>query len=287
MNVYSDIGLTILIDQVATPIKTDGLGNAPTLYTNPAIIDYTVSGAGVRVPNGPYIVNVGGISIGTYTIATLPVAVATNALAAVTDGNGINCTVGGGTTRQLCQWNGSSWILISGSSGGGSTPAGPTGTLQCTNGTILTACGVVDDTTNLNVSRDLITKGPNPWIDIRSAPYGAKFNGSVATTCTMTRRRLSLTGKELPASELARRWRYRRQEHLLLSLQTLLICWALVMSSPTPLEPLPPLIPSGQCRSTGRLLRPARLPRSVHSNRHWDSKHFPSLTGPEQITWSP
>jgi len=81
---------------------------------------------------------------------------------------------------------GAVWNLISNSgSGGGATPAGPTGTLQCTNGSILTACGAVDDGTNFTLSRDFIAQGPNPLgIDVRTK--GAKFNGSAATTGTMT-----------------------------------------------------------------------------------------------------
>jgi hypothetical protein len=54
-----------------------------------------------------------------YTVAALP---ASHPLSIVTNGaSGTDCTVGGGSTRVLCAWNGSAWASIGGGAGGGGT----------------------------------------------------------------------------------------------------------------------------------------------------------------------
>jgi hypothetical protein len=58
-----------------------------------------------------------GSGISTYTVAGLPGSPATNTVAVVSDGSGASCTVGGGSTRVLCQYNGSAWVAISGGGG--------------------------------------------------------------------------------------------------------------------------------------------------------------------------
>ena len=53
-SVYADLPLTQLINQSTTPLKTDGLGNAPIFYIAPGNYAYTVSGAGITTPQGPF-----------------------------------------------------------------------------------------------------------------------------------------------------------------------------------------------------------------------------------------
>jgi hypothetical protein len=68
----------------------------------------------------------GGTSINTYTVATLPVSPAVNTIAIVSDGNGITCSTGGGTTIVLCQFDGTVWNAL----GVLPSPVGPAGVPQ-------------------------------------------------------------------------------------------------------------------------------------------------------------
>jgi hypothetical protein len=61
-NVFSDIALTVPINQVTNPITTDGLGNVPLVFIAPGIYDYTVSGAGITAPQGPYVFGISCIA---------------------------------------------------------------------------------------------------------------------------------------------------------------------------------------------------------------------------------
>lgn len=63
----------------------------------------------------------GGTSISSYTVATLPPSPTPGTLAIVTDGNGPSCTIGGSSTRNLCQFTGFQWVIVSG--GTGSAPS--------------------------------------------------------------------------------------------------------------------------------------------------------------------
>lgn len=64
-----------------------------------------------------------------YTVATLPAVHPTYQIVWVTDGaSATDCTVGLGTTKVLCYWNGSAWTAIS-SGGGGAGTVTNTGTL--------------------------------------------------------------------------------------------------------------------------------------------------------------
>ena len=63
------------------------------------------------------------------------------------------------------------WIQKSVGSAGGRSPAGNKGNVQLKNGPVFGAGGENDDTT-FKVSRDQQSKGPNPYIDIRS--FGAR-----------------------------------------------------------------------------------------------------------------
>lgn len=66
---FSDAALTQAINQTTNPLKTDGLGNAPTFYAAPGQYDYTLSGAGITTPSGPYVVVVSCIP-GVTCVAT-------------------------------------------------------------------------------------------------------------------------------------------------------------------------------------------------------------------------
>jgi hypothetical protein len=96
------------------------------------------------------------------------------------------------TTANACnyltwKYNGTNWTLISTSgSGAGVVPAGNNGDVQIKSGSSLAASGANDNGTSLNVSRNLSTKGPNPFIDVTM--FGARataFNAMPATTCTI------------------------------------------------------------------------------------------------------
>lgn len=113
INLFSDPALSV---PMTNPTKSDSLGNWG-FWALPNNYVYTVTGAGV-VSSGPFIISVpcnlnSSCSGTTSTFAGLPVSPVTNALAIVTDGNGNNCLGGGGTVRELCQWTGTAWVLIS------------------------------------------------------------------------------------------------------------------------------------------------------------------------------
>src|SRR5256885_15064641 len=86
-----------------------------TIVLCTSFLAYSQSGVGGGQSN----VGGGGGGIGTFTVATLPTNPSTNTVAIVTDGNGSSCTSGGGSTRVLCQYNGTIWVVISGGGGGG------------------------------------------------------------------------------------------------------------------------------------------------------------------------
>lgn len=79
--------------------------------------------------------------------------------------------------------------------GGGGAPAGVQGDVQIKGaGSNFAAGGENDDGTNLKVSRDLHTKGPNPWVDITM--FGARatpFNSMPQTTATTTATSATIT----------------------------------------------------------------------------------------------
>lgn len=124
INLFSDPGLSI---PMTNPTKSDSLGNWG-FWALPNNYVYTVTGVGITA-NGPFTISVpcnlnSSCSGTTSTFAGLPVSPVTNALAIVTDGTGLNCNGGGGAIRELCQWNGTIWVLISG--GGGNNLSGMT-----------------------------------------------------------------------------------------------------------------------------------------------------------------
>lgn len=61
-SVFSDIGLTVPINQVTNPITTDGLGNVPLVFVAPGTYAATLSGAGITSPQGPYTFSVSCIA---------------------------------------------------------------------------------------------------------------------------------------------------------------------------------------------------------------------------------
>ncbi len=64
-------------------------------------------------------------AIPRVTNATKPAAPTVNTVIVVTDAlNGSTCIVGGGTSQNTCQWNGSAWVVIGGGTGGGSGSPG-------------------------------------------------------------------------------------------------------------------------------------------------------------------
>src|SRR5271166_2212589 len=103
---------------------TDGIGNY-AFYAQPGIYNVQYYGSAITTTVRPIAVASGTTAVTTSTFAGLPSAPATNALAIITDGTGLNCNSGGGATRELCQWNGSAWILISGGGGGSLTGMTP------------------------------------------------------------------------------------------------------------------------------------------------------------------
>lgn len=66
---YSDTTNSNPINQGATPLKTDSLGNAPVFYAAPGQYSFTVTGPGVGTPQGPYQITVSCIP-GTTCVAT-------------------------------------------------------------------------------------------------------------------------------------------------------------------------------------------------------------------------
>src|SRR5271166_3672730 len=105
-------------------LLTDGIGNY-AFYAQPGIYNVQYYGSAITTTVRPIAVASGTTAVTTSTFAGLPPAPATNALAIITDGTGLNCNSGGGATRELCQWNGSAWILISGGGGGSLTGMTP------------------------------------------------------------------------------------------------------------------------------------------------------------------
>ena len=75
--------------------------------------------------------------ISNYTVATLPAAPQSGAVAVVTDASAANpCTVGGGTGQATCRYNGSSWVLLGGNPAL-RTPSGNTTTVLTASGTLV------------------------------------------------------------------------------------------------------------------------------------------------------
>jgi hypothetical protein len=115
----------------------------------------------------------------SYTVATLPGSPVVNQIATVTDGSGFSCTIGGGSTRTLCQWTGSLWAILGG--GGGGAPGGVSLDSQCNlSGTFANCTGLL-----VNQKGDQVFYGPNPGVDIRA--FGARaFNPGSVPTATAT-----------------------------------------------------------------------------------------------------
>jgi len=100
-------------------------GSAVAVVNGPSTIDLSalLSGVAKALPIGP---NPGftstALANGPYKVAKLPVGQAAGTLANVSDGtNASDCAVGGGSSLNLCQWNGSTWAPYSASSSSGGT----------------------------------------------------------------------------------------------------------------------------------------------------------------------
>lgn len=112
--------------------------------------------------------------ISTYTVATLPSGPATNTLAMVSDGTGASCTVGGSTTRVLCQYDGAAWIVIGGGGGGGaSLSAANTWTAKQTFGTAVGTSPSLVITPTVGPPAALVNG--SIWFDSNQSPQGINF----------------------------------------------------------------------------------------------------------------
>ncbi len=104
-----------------------GLANAQTTYTpnrNLALPPAAPGTWGEQYNNNFSTLDTSAIP--RVTNATKPASPTVNTVIVVTDAlNGSTCIVGGGSSQNTCQWNGSAWVVIGGGTGGGSgTPAG-------------------------------------------------------------------------------------------------------------------------------------------------------------------
>lgn len=121
-----------------------------------------------------------------------------------------NCTINGAVTLVLAQNQGAdiyggygsptvNYIALPSLSGASGLPAGPSGTLQCTNGLTFSACSETDNGTNFSTSLNARFKGPNPYVDITS--YGARAGNvnlapiaaGITATCSGTTTTLTLS----------------------------------------------------------------------------------------------
>ncbi len=111
-------------------------------------------------------------AIPRVTNATKPASPTANTVVVVTDAlNGSTCTVGGGTSQNTCQWNGSAWVVIGGGTGGGgSAPAGANTQVQINDNGILGANAGL----TYNLGTQVLTVGGNVAGNI-VAPLG-QFN---------------------------------------------------------------------------------------------------------------
>jgi hypothetical protein len=76
------------------------------------IIGFVVMGVLANAQTKPRLT--GQVVSTSYTVGTLPTSTA-NTLAIVSDGlTAVDCTVGGGTNRNLCYYNGVSWSIVGG-----------------------------------------------------------------------------------------------------------------------------------------------------------------------------
>jgi hypothetical protein len=106
-SVFSDIGLTVPINQSTTPIVTDSHGNVPNDFITAGIYAYTVSGVGISAPQGPFVFSTNaGVSTGISIIS-----------GQVAFGNGVN-TVGGDPTFTWDNTNKQLSILNTGAANG-------------------------------------------------------------------------------------------------------------------------------------------------------------------------
>ncbi len=83
--------------------------------------------------NHIYGVNVDALvfTLGTYTVATLPMSYGVGSLAWVSDGaSSTDCTTGHGSTRVLCYYTGSAWTALTTGGSGGAVWGSITGTLS-------------------------------------------------------------------------------------------------------------------------------------------------------------
>lgn len=91
------------------------------------------------------------------TVATLP---ASHGLSIVTDGTtSTDCTVGGGSTKAWCWWNGSAWAALPGSGGGSGTITGVTAGTGLTGGG---TSGTVALAVALSMRHTVIAGPPSP-----------------------------------------------------------------------------------------------------------------------------
>jgi len=96
----------------------------------------------------------------------------------VTDGiSTTDCSVGLGTVTSVCQYNGSTWVAVSGGGGGGS-PALPFNSIQKNLAGSLGSTPESSTGTLFSVGEDTQFLGPNPYVDVRA--YGVRSMAGAA-----------------------------------------------------------------------------------------------------------
>lgn len=88
-----------------------------------------------------------------YTVAGLPASHNSNILYDVRDANSAtDCTVGGGSTRVVCKWNGSAYAAVGGSGGGGISGLTTNTIPKATSSTTIGNSQITDDGTDVGIA---------------------------------------------------------------------------------------------------------------------------------------
>lgn len=135
------------------------------------------------------------MDLDTSTVAGLPAAPTTNDMYVVTDGStGSDCTVGGGSTRVMCIYNGAAWVAFGDGTGGvgsGSVTTVEVGDVQVGGADIVTldfnaaAFDVTESPdTEINITMDLTPSSGNATLVLEEDAIQVKYGSTLTESAS-------------------------------------------------------------------------------------------------------